>query len=185
MGKSLSDGRGVARKEKEAATWFLRAAKQGHVSAQYNLAVAYLSGRGVAQNDMEAATWFRRAAERGHLKAQHNLATMFVTCRGVMKNQEEAFGWYLRAAEKGEAVSQLSVGTTLKDGEGSLSHVEDALLAGCLAAMCSQHQSLGQLIHARFHLAIHAHGSPPFALCLAGPFVCGVQSHLAAQSTDG
>jgi TPR repeat protein len=40
-----SGSHGSPKDQAEAATWFRRAAEQGHASAQYNLGVAYLRGR--------------------------------------------------------------------------------------------------------------------------------------------
>lgn len=64
---------GVARNEEKAATWYRRAADQGHVKAQFALGQAYEEGRGVKQ-DREAATqWYRRAADRGMPEAKEKI----------------------------------------------------------------------------------------------------------------
>ena len=80
-------GRGVARDEAEALTWFRRAAKQddygaetaknylkavedGDPEAQCDLAIAYRYGQNCAKNEVEAVKWFRKAAEQGHKEAE-------------------------------------------------------------------------------------------------------------------
>ena len=49
-------GEGLAKDEREAVKWFRKAAEQGHVSAQFNLANMYDSGKGIPENDREAGT---------------------------------------------------------------------------------------------------------------------------------
>ena len=58
---------------KEAASWFSKAAEQGHTESQYRLGEMYLNGEGVVQSDMEAIKWYKKAAEQGHAKAQKDL----------------------------------------------------------------------------------------------------------------
>jgi TPR repeat protein len=56
-------GRGVHQDYAEAAKWYRKAAEQGNVSAQTQLANLYASGQGVAQSDSEAQKWRAKAAE--------------------------------------------------------------------------------------------------------------------------
>lgn len=48
-----------------AVSWTRKAAVQGYVAAQYNLASFYTVGRGVGVSYSIAAAWFRKAADRG------------------------------------------------------------------------------------------------------------------------
>ena len=51
-------GAGIPRNSEEAVKWYLKAAKQGQVDAQYDLATAYYMGdRGVARDDKTAFVW--------------------------------------------------------------------------------------------------------------------------------
>lgn len=70
LGTRYALGEGVAQDAKEAACWFHEAAEQGHMDAQYNLALCYDQGEGVAQNTAEALRWYREAAKQGHVEAQ-------------------------------------------------------------------------------------------------------------------
>jgi len=45
----------------------LAAAKQEHVTAMYNIGMAYFTGTGVEQNDESAVEWCTKAAEKGVL----------------------------------------------------------------------------------------------------------------------
>ncbi|WP_444216008.1 tetratricopeptide repeat protein [Dialister hominis] len=45
--------------------WFLKAAKQGLASAQYDLGLMYEFGRGVEQSDEKAREWYQKAADQG------------------------------------------------------------------------------------------------------------------------
>lgn len=49
----------------EAASWYEKAAKQGHARAQCNLGVCYEYGYGVSQDYNQAVYWCEKAAEQG------------------------------------------------------------------------------------------------------------------------
>ena len=53
----------------EASKYYLKAAKQGEASAQYNLGIYYFFGRGIEKNKEEAMKWLRNAAKQGNPKA--------------------------------------------------------------------------------------------------------------------
>ena len=66
---------GVHRKKgqhEEAFKWFMKAANQGDIYAEYNLGICYENGNGVKRNVPEAVKWFTKAAEKGHPKAAEN-----------------------------------------------------------------------------------------------------------------
>jgi TPR repeat protein len=73
----------VPQDEAMAVQWFHRAAAQGHVTAQFNLGVAYAKGTGVPQDHAEAVQWYRRAAIQGDAEAQFGLSAMYVTGIGL------------------------------------------------------------------------------------------------------
>lgn len=66
-------GNGVDKDEKEAVTWFVKSAEQGHAEAQYFLGLIYIIGKCVDKDKKEALKWFRKAAEQGHAKAKEDL----------------------------------------------------------------------------------------------------------------
>ena len=72
-----STGKGVAQSYEDAVKWYRKAANQGFVRAQYNLALKYYYGDGVAQDKAEAKKWFQKAAAQGDEESIENLKTMF------------------------------------------------------------------------------------------------------------
>jgi len=57
---------GVAQSYKLAAQWYRRAAQQGHIRAQYNMAVLHLQGEGVERDPVEAYAWLLLSSRAGH-----------------------------------------------------------------------------------------------------------------------
>ena len=68
------NGLDIKKNYKTAFSWFLKAAVQGHVKAQYEVAQAYSAGIGIAKDKNVAKTWYQQAADHGHARAQHVLA---------------------------------------------------------------------------------------------------------------
>jgi len=109
LGEMYKRGRGVARDDAQAVTWFRKAADQGLAGGQYNLGVMYAGGRGVARDDAQAVSWFRKAADQGDVDAQTNLGTMYLTGRGVAQDDAEAATWYRKAADQGDAAALMAL----------------------------------------------------------------------------
>ncbi len=65
------NGLDIEKNYKTAFSWFLKAAVQGHVKAQYEVAQAYSLGIGIAKDKNVAKTWYKQAADHGHVKAQN------------------------------------------------------------------------------------------------------------------
>ena len=65
-------GEGVPKDDKEAVTWYRRAAEQGDAFAQNNLGFMYEYGEGVLQNYVLAHMWFNIASLNGHKKSKQN-----------------------------------------------------------------------------------------------------------------
>jgi TPR repeat protein len=66
LGVLLSEGRGVARDDVEAAKWYLISVEQGpdhhrYSAALYALGVVYETGSGVSQDHVEALKWYELA----------------------------------------------------------------------------------------------------------------------------
>ena len=59
------EGRGVVKSYVEALYWYHKAADQGSVEAQYNLALMYARGLGVAKDMEESAKWVESASRGG------------------------------------------------------------------------------------------------------------------------
>lgn len=92
---------------KMAAKWFLKAAEQGHLDAQYRLALCYHNPDedGITK-PQEAVKWLRKAAEKGHVEAAYSLGVLYDN----NKNITESVKWYTKAAELGHAEAAYNLG---------------------------------------------------------------------------
>jgi hypothetical protein len=102
-------GKGVKQDYVEAKKWFIQAAEQGDLNAQYALGWMYL-GNGAEGNYSEAFKWFLKAAKHGHAQSQTALGLMYSKGKGVKENDAEAAKWFRKAAEQGDAGAELSLG---------------------------------------------------------------------------
>ena len=60
----------VAANAPEGAGWFLKAANQDYIDAQYEAGRCYRDGKGVSADPVEAFKWFDVAARKGHAMAK-------------------------------------------------------------------------------------------------------------------
>ena len=67
-------GAGTAQDPKKAFECFLKAAKQGHASAQFNVGARYARGDGIAEDRQKSIEWYAKAAAQGHERAQSKIA---------------------------------------------------------------------------------------------------------------
>ena len=85
--------------EEQAAQWYLKAAAQGHGTAQFHLGLMYGQGRGVSRNETAAVLWLRKSAELGHAGAQYHLGVRLYRASRAGRQSEpsetriEAFKW--------------------------------------------------------------------------------------------
>jgi hypothetical protein len=105
-------------KSSDALTALLKAAEQGDVKSQLELAKSYLSGIGVRQNDAEALKWLRKAADQGEAVAQTMVGLMYFKGTSVTQDYAEALKWLRKAADQGEAKAQLKLGSLYFAGRG-------------------------------------------------------------------
>ena len=97
------------RLHREAAAWFLMAARDGHAAAQVALAQLFEYGQGVAKNYREAIVWFQKAADQGNVNALFHLGRMYETGRGVQRDFAAAAVWYGKAAAAGHPTARQEV----------------------------------------------------------------------------
>ncbi len=95
LGLRYATGDGVKPDEREASSWFTRAADQGNLAAQSKLGAMYLSGRGVPQNYSQAYFWMALARAHGDetSKALAPLATRYLTREQVTSIELDANRW--------------------------------------------------------------------------------------------
>ena len=111
--EAIKHGNGV-----EAARFYLKAAEQGHATAQYRLGILYENGQGVAPDADRSVYWIRKAAERGEVQAQFSLAVMYDIGRNISQDYPQALYWYVKAAERGNVQAQNNLGFMYSEGKG-------------------------------------------------------------------
>lgn len=124
-----------ARDYKQAVDWYSKAANQGNITAELDLASLYRDGRGklFARDVDQAATWYRKAADQGDARAQAALGMLYTLGQGVPRSDVEAYYWLdLAAAVKGPnqeqyAANRQIVGTRITADE--LEAVQDRVAA--------------------------------------------------------
>jgi len=79
----------------------LKAAEQGNVAAEAEIAMMYANGKGVGQNYVEAGKWWIKAAEGGDLAAARHAWNLYRNGEGVDRNAAVANQW---AKAIGEAI---------------------------------------------------------------------------------
>jgi TPR repeat protein len=108
--------------DREAVSYYRRAADQGNDTGQNNLGRFYLNGRGgLPQSDEEAARLYRLAAEQGNAFAQVNLGTLYQMGRGGLpRDDAEAARLYGLAAKQGVPVAQNKLAMFYEEALGGL-----------------------------------------------------------------
>jgi uncharacterized protein len=90
----FDNGRGVSKDEMRAFEWYLKAAEQGHASAQFNLGLMFDNGEGVAKDKTKAFEWLVKAADQGDADAQCYLGWMFANGNGVNQDYNEVVKFF-------------------------------------------------------------------------------------------
>ena len=112
----IDDNSGLSAKE-HALNWYLLAAEQGVIMAQYDLAVMYHTGRGAVQDYSKAIKWYKKASIKGYSYARGNLGLMYIYGTGVEVNYKEGMKLLRFAAEGGNRVAQEKLGELYYEGE--------------------------------------------------------------------
>ena len=118
-------GRGVEKSEANAAEWFEKAARQGHIGGQRMIALSYQLGRGVEVNKNKAIEWFRKAADQGDAFAQFQLGAALIG-KNASENEKNALPWLLKSADNGSREGQHMCGLYYKEGWGGKEDMKSA-----------------------------------------------------------
>lgn len=121
-----ANGQGVEQDYGKAAYWYEKAAKQGNVSAQFNLGVLYDKGQGVEQDYAKAAYWYEKAAEQGDVTAQFVLGTLYYKGQGVEQDYIKATYWFGKSAGQGNAKAQYNLAFCYEHGLGVTKNIARA-----------------------------------------------------------
>ena len=104
--------------QKEALTWFQKAAGGGYPPAQVNLALMYANGWGTSVNYGSALHWLHAAAEQHFARAYYNLGILYLQGKGVRQDYAEALRWFRMGAEAGDTGAQTNLGYFFDQGLG-------------------------------------------------------------------
>lgn len=110
-------------KLKQAFQWYLKAAKQGHARAQYQVGDLLRVGISTWDNTEDYFSWNLKAAQQGVAEAQEAVGHLYsdgysYQNRNLPPNPSESFKWYLKAAQQGRELAQLRVGQAFEHGRG-------------------------------------------------------------------
>jgi len=86
-----------------------KAALQGHIEAQNDLAFAYRSGQGVPIDDVKAADLFLKSAISDNVEGQEESAHNYLRGEGVTQDYVLAYAWANIASAKDEAWSHIAI----------------------------------------------------------------------------
>jgi TPR repeat protein len=111
---------------KAANDWFLKAARQGHPLAQYELGKNMLVGRGCEVDTATGVKWLRAAAVAGHPLAQEELAMSSI--RNSVSDEQRAVYWLRQAASANHYKAKLMLAWQLStSNDGDLRDGKEAL----------------------------------------------------------
>lgn len=97
-----------------AVKWYDKAARLGHVGAQWNLGATYLAGMGVKRDVNTGLQWMERAAEDGFTYGQYLLGTIYSNGHAggtyLAVDPDKEFYWISKAAQRGNIAAQVWLG---------------------------------------------------------------------------
>jgi len=110
----------------QAVDSWLPLARQGHVSAQINIAVMYDHGTGVTQDTERALSWYQAAAHQGSAIAQYNLGLFLADRKMLTTDDEDGLYWLFKAAAQNYADAQYQLGLMYAEGVAGQAKIADA-----------------------------------------------------------
>lgn len=111
----------------QASTWYDRAARQGHKSAESNLLLQHVLGQASILHPSVVFNKLKLLAEAGDRDAQNNLGLCFQLAYGTDQNHAEAANWFDRAARSGSPNAQFNLGGAYYEGKGAPKNLERAI----------------------------------------------------------
>lgn len=124
IGVMYANGLGVDRDMGVAMSWWGNAARQLHVRAAHNLALAMLAGEPIvngerAKPDFTAILrYLKIGADAGYPNSEYTMGKLYADGVGVEKDERRAAELYLSASIKGFAKAQYNLGKVYRDGVG-------------------------------------------------------------------
>ena len=103
---------------KTAATWFRKAAAQGHANAQVELATLLENGTGIEKNLPLAIKLYVKAAKQNNVHALYALGVLFETGNGVEQDARKARVFFAKAGSGFDTRPYATFGVLHRDGLG-------------------------------------------------------------------
>ena len=100
MGIMYRDGLGFEKNSSAALAWFLLAAEQKHMLANYAVGLLLRDGPDDVQQPERAILYLKEAGFLGHALAPLELGNMFFSGDHVQKDRAMAFVWWSLSAER-------------------------------------------------------------------------------------
>lgn len=94
-----------------------RAAADGDMRAQFEVAAILGEGQAVPKDEEGSAKWYERSAAQGFGPAEYRLGNIYEHGHGVTKDLTKAKIWYERAAEHGNRMSMHNLAALYASGE--------------------------------------------------------------------
>ncbi|MGL4350462.1 MAG: tetratricopeptide repeat protein, partial [Plesiomonas shigelloides] len=117
---------GLESDPKRAGAWWRRCVDaHRHITATYELAVAFYTGDGIAENTELAVTLCRRAVHLGHAGAAYMLGECLLDGVGVERDRADALEWLVTAAELGHHLERVRVFTLLNENYQLFESLDD------------------------------------------------------------
>jgi len=110
------EGVKVCKDRIKAQEWYRKAAEQGNISAQYNLASLDFGDKSQLSRD-EKCRWLTSAANMGHVEAQYRLGVGYKEGIDLVADHAAAVHWFTKAAEADHDMAQLNLGRMYELGE--------------------------------------------------------------------
>ncbi len=137
LGVRYFTGTGVGRNETRAFSYWLQAAKEGHLESENEVGVCFAKGEGTKKDMPQAVAWYSKAADEGSGNAADSMGVRYLYGRDLPQDPEKAFHWFQRGAALGnnEAIHALAtcyfrgIGTT-KDATKAVDVLVDGAKKG-------------------------------------------------------
>ncbi|MCC6919216.1 MAG: sel1 repeat family protein [Alphaproteobacteria bacterium] len=124
IGVMYANGLGVDRDMSVAMSWWGNAARQLHVRAAHNLALAMLAGEPISHGERTKPDftailrYLKIGADAGYPNSEYTMGKLYADGVGVEKDERRAAELYLSASIKGFAKAQYNLGKVYRDGTG-------------------------------------------------------------------
>lgn len=146
-GCCYAKGLGVTQSYRQAAHYWLMAAKQQHPNAQMYLGTLFEKGLDVPKDLAKAAQCYQSAVNQDLAEAKVRLAMLYMQGQGVAHDPKKAILLFIQAANQGNPSAQYNLGIAYDKGLGGLTQNSEQAFFWYQQAANQQHAQALQKIH--------------------------------------